>query len=43
MEKLNDKSYLDLYLSDKKIHLKSFFNRILVKEKGHLIGYKWNI
>lgn len=35
---INDKSFLDLYLSDKKIRLTSSKHTILVKDIAHLIG-----
>lgn len=37
---INDKAFLDLYLSDKKIHLTSSKHAILVKDMAHLIGQK---
>jgi hypothetical protein len=35
---INEKSFLDLYLSDKKIRLISSKHAILVKDMSHLIG-----
>lgn len=37
---LNEKEFLDLYLSDKKVNLTKDRKQILVKEMEHLIGQK---
>jgi hypothetical protein len=39
---INDKSFLDLYLSDKKIRLTSSKHAIMVKDMAHLIGQNIN-
>ena len=39
---INDKEFLDLYLSDKKIRLTSSKHAILVKDLAHLIGQNIN-
>lgn len=39
---INEKSFLDLYLSDKKIRLISTKHTILVKDLSHLIGQNIN-